>query len=126
MRPLRAPNHWPGEYRIPDIFRGSVERPAPTSPIFDELRGVQRAHGYLPEGELRALAERLGIPLFRLQAVASFYPHFFLKPPARAEVRVCGDIARHRYRRNDPREPPAPRHPGEGARWEQRARPRPA
>jgi len=81
-----------------------VQRRAPTSPVFDELRGIQRAHGYLPEAELRALAERLEIPLFRLHAVASFYPHFFLKPPARAEVRVCGDMACHRRGGNDLRE----------------------
>jgi formate dehydrogenase beta subunit len=69
---------------------------APTSPVFDELRGIQRTHGYLPEAELRALAARLDLPLFRLQGVASYYPHFFLSPPARAEVRVCGDMACHR------------------------------
>ena len=34
-------------------------------------------HRYLPAERLRALAERLEIPLFHLQAVASFYPHFF-------------------------------------------------
>jgi NADH:ubiquinone oxidoreductase subunit F (NADH-binding)/NADH:ubiquinone oxidoreductase subunit E len=90
-----------------------VQRRAPTSPIFDELRGIQRAHGYLPEGELRSLAERLAIPLFRLQAVASFYPHFFLKPPARAEVRVCGDMACHRYGGNDLREHLAARFQGQ-------------
>jgi formate dehydrogenase beta subunit len=74
------------------------------TPIFDELRAVQRAHGYLPDGELRALADRLDVPLYRLQAVASFFPHFFLKPPARAEVRVCGDMSCHRYGGNDLRE----------------------
>jgi len=81
-----------------------VQRQAPTSPIFDELRGIQRSYGYLPEGELRSLSERLGMPLFRLQAVASFYPHFFLAPPARAEVRVCGDMACHRHGGNELRE----------------------
>ena len=81
-----------------------MQGPAPTSPVFDELRSIQRAHGYLPEAELRSLAERLELPLFRLQAVASFYPHFFLKPPARAEVRVCGDMACHRYGANQMRE----------------------
>lgn len=81
-----------------------MPRRAPTSPVFDELRGIQRTHGYLPEEELRALAGRLDIPLFRLQAVASFYPHFFLKPPARAEVRVCGDMVCHRHGGNDLRE----------------------
>jgi NADH:ubiquinone oxidoreductase subunit F (NADH-binding)/NADH:ubiquinone oxidoreductase subunit E len=77
---------------------------APTSPVFDELRGIQRTHGYLPKGELVALGERLRVPLYTLQAVASFYPHFFLQPPARAEVRVCGDMACHRHGGNDLRE----------------------
>jgi formate dehydrogenase beta subunit len=90
-----------------------VQGRAPTSPIFDELRNIQRAHGYLPEGELRALAERLTIPLFRLQGVASFYPHFFLKPPARAEVRVCGDMACHRSGGNDMRERLSSRYQGQ-------------
>ena len=44
---------------------------APHSLIFDELRAVQRLHGYLPEAELRAVAARLDLPLYRLQSVAS-------------------------------------------------------
>ena len=81
-----------------------MNRPATHSPVFDHLRAIQRTHGYLPDGELRGLADRLDIPLYRLQSVASFYPHFFLKPPARAEVRVCGDMACHRYGGNALRE----------------------
>src|SRR5437763_7145604 len=73
-----------------------VQGRAPTSPIFDELRGIQRTHGYLPGAELRALADRIGVPLFHVQGVASFDPAFFLTPPARAEVRVCCDMACHR------------------------------
>jgi NADH:ubiquinone oxidoreductase subunit F (NADH-binding)/NADH:ubiquinone oxidoreductase subunit E len=92
-----------------------VQRRAPTSPIFDALREIQRSHGYLPEPELRALAGRLDIPLFRLQAVASFYPHFFLKPPARAEVRVCGDMACHRHGGNELREQLTARYQGQDA-----------
>ncbi len=49
---------------------------------------------------MRALADRLDLPLYRLQSVASFYPHFFLKPPARVEARVCGDMSCHRYGAN--------------------------
>src|SRR5688500_13664840 len=65
------------------------------SPIFDELRAIQQRHRYLPAGELRTLAERLDLPLFYLQGIASFYPHFYLTPPARAEVRVCDDMSCH-------------------------------
>ncbi len=86
---------------------------ASTSPIFDELRAIQRTHGYLPEPELRLLADRVNLPLHRLQSVASFYPHFFLKPPARAEVRVCGDMACHRHGGNALREHLAARFQGQ-------------
>ena len=90
-----------------------MNRPATHSPIFDHLRAIQRTHGYLPDGELRLLAEQLDLPLYRLQSVASFYPHFFLKPPARAEVRVCGDMACHRYGGNALRERLARRFQGQ-------------
>src|SRR5918999_2514935 len=65
------------------------------SPIFDELRAIQQRHRYLPANELRTLAGRLDVPLFYLQGIASFYPHFYLEPPARAEVRVCDDMSCH-------------------------------
>ena len=68
-----------------------------SSPIFDDLRGIQRTHGYLPDDELRALADRADLPLYHLQSVASFYPRFFLRPPCRVEVRVCGDMACYRH-----------------------------
>jgi NADH:ubiquinone oxidoreductase subunit F (NADH-binding)/NADH:ubiquinone oxidoreductase subunit E len=63
--------------------------------IFEELKAIQRQHGYLPAAELESLAKKKQIPLYRLHGVASFYPHFFLSPPAKAEVRVCGDMACH-------------------------------
>src|SRR5437867_1109143 len=66
--------------------------------IFEELRKIQKnpKHGgFLPEGELRALSDRIGTPLYRLQEVASYFPHFRLEPPAKAEVRVCRDMACH-------------------------------
>lgn len=65
------------------------------SPIFDELRAIQREYGYLPQDAMRAAAERLELPLYRLQSVASFFPLFYLTPPARAEVRVCRDMSCH-------------------------------
>lgn len=61
--------------------------------IFDDLRAIQLRHGYLPKAELEGLSERAQIPLYQLHSVASFYPHFHLAPPARAEVRVCADMS---------------------------------
>jgi NADH:ubiquinone oxidoreductase subunit F (NADH-binding)/NADH:ubiquinone oxidoreductase subunit E len=63
--------------------------------IFEELKAIERQHGYLPPEELEALSRRLQLPLYRLHGVASFYPHFHLTPPARAEVRVCADMSCH-------------------------------
>ena len=63
--------------------------------IFDELRAIQLRFGYLPKAELQALSERTQTPLYQLHSVASFYPHFHLAPPAKAEVRICDDMSCH-------------------------------
>ena len=63
--------------------------------IFDELRAIQLRFGYLPKAELEALSDRTQTPLYQLHSVASFYPHFHLMPPAKAEVRICDDMSCH-------------------------------
>jgi len=63
--------------------------------IFEELKAIQRQHGFIPAEELTALSGRINIPVSRLHGVASFYPHFRLTPPARADVKVCGDMSCH-------------------------------
>jgi len=61
--------------------------------IFDELRAIQLRYGYLPKAELESLSKRSQIPLYQIHSVASFYPHFHLAPPSRAEVLVCADMS---------------------------------
>lgn len=61
--------------------------------IFDDLRAIQLRHGFLPVAELTALSERTHMPLCDIHSVASFYPHFHLAAPAKAEVRVCADMS---------------------------------
>ena len=63
--------------------------------IFDELREIQRQFGYLPADQLKILAKKIDVPLYRLHGVASFYPHFHLTPPPKADVRVCQDMSCH-------------------------------
>jgi NADH:ubiquinone oxidoreductase subunit F (NADH-binding)/NADH:ubiquinone oxidoreductase subunit E len=63
--------------------------------IFDELRAIQLRFGYLPAAELQALSHKTQTPLYQIHSVASFYPHFHLKPPARAEIHVCADMSCH-------------------------------
>jgi formate dehydrogenase beta subunit len=61
--------------------------------IFDELRAIQVRYGYLPKAELKQLSQRSQIPLYQIHSVASFYPHFHLTPPSRAELLVCADMS---------------------------------
>jgi NADH:ubiquinone oxidoreductase subunit F (NADH-binding)/NADH:ubiquinone oxidoreductase subunit E len=63
--------------------------------IFDELREIQRRFGYLPVDQLKNLASKMDLPLYRVHGVASFYPHFHLTRPPKADVRVCRDMSCH-------------------------------
>ncbi|MGA8143612.1 MAG: NAD(P)H-dependent oxidoreductase subunit E [Candidatus Acidiferrales bacterium] len=63
--------------------------------IFNELREIQRQFGYLPADQLKSLAKKIDVPLYRVHGVASFYPHFHLTPPPKADVRVCQDMSCH-------------------------------
>ena len=63
--------------------------------IFDGLREIQHRFGYLPAEELKNLAAKIDVPLYRLHGVASFYPHFRLTPPPKADVCVCQDMSCH-------------------------------
>jgi NADH:ubiquinone oxidoreductase subunit F (NADH-binding)/NADH:ubiquinone oxidoreductase subunit E len=63
--------------------------------IFDDLRAIQLRYGFLPKAELEGLSQRTRTPLYQLHSVASFYPHFHLVPPPKAEIRVCADMSCH-------------------------------
>jgi NADH:ubiquinone oxidoreductase subunit F (NADH-binding)/NADH:ubiquinone oxidoreductase subunit E len=63
--------------------------------IFDDLRAIQLRHGFLPKAELEGLSQRTQTPLYQIHGVASFYPHFHLVPPPKAEIRVCADMSCH-------------------------------
>lgn len=63
--------------------------------MFDELRAIQATHGYLPTDQLYQLATKLKMPVSEIHAVASYYPHFYLKPPPKVDVRVCADMSCH-------------------------------
>jgi len=64
--------------------------------IFDDLRAIQLRYGFLPKAELEGLSQRTqDAALSNSQSVASFYPHFHLVPPPKAEIRVCADMSCH-------------------------------
>ncbi len=63
--------------------------------LLQQLSELQSKHGWLSEETLRAFSAETLIPLYEIQAVASFYPHYRLKPPPRAHVTVCRDASCH-------------------------------
>ncbi len=65
--------------------------------IVQRLREIQNRFGYLPDREMEQLARLVGVPLYRVEEVASFFPAFRLErdKPAVLEVRVCRDMACH-------------------------------
>jgi len=63
--------------------------------LLQRLNELQVEHGWLPEDVLRELSRQERIPLYRLQEVATFYPHYRLQPRPKATVHVCRDAACH-------------------------------
>ncbi|MDX1383763.1 MAG: NAD(P)H-dependent oxidoreductase subunit E, partial [Thermoanaerobaculia bacterium] len=67
-----------------------TSRPLPG--LVSELTLLQEREGWLSEDALRGLAERLRVPLHRLESVSTFYTHFRRRPPARHTLHVCRDL----------------------------------
>src|SRR5262245_15555469 len=61
--------------------------------LLRSLSALQETHGYLTPELLRDLAWREKVPLYRLEGLVSFYPHFRRSPPPRVELSVCRDMA---------------------------------
>jgi len=63
--------------------------------IVPALHAIQEKFGYLEREALERFAKEEEVPLQRVQAVASFFPHFRLTPPGKVVLRVCRDMACH-------------------------------
>ncbi len=61
--------------------------------LIGELNRLQSERGYLRQEDLRELAERIRVPLYRIEEVVSFYPHFRTTPAPKSEVDVCRDLS---------------------------------
>ncbi|MEI6714596.1 MAG: NAD(P)H-dependent oxidoreductase subunit E [Verrucomicrobiota bacterium] len=72
-----------------------VSLPVYEPELVPALHRIQHQFGYLQRSALELLAVESQIPLQRIQAVASFFPHFRLTPPKKVSVKVCRDMACH-------------------------------
>lgn len=59
------------------------------------LHAVQSLENYLPEGSLRYLSQKTGVPLTQLYAIATFYHFFSLVPKGRHRIHLCLGTACH-------------------------------
>jgi len=59
------------------------------------LQEIQEEYNYLPREALEQVSERLEMPLSEVYHIATFYPHFTLRPRGEFCVRVCMGTACH-------------------------------
>jgi NADH:ubiquinone oxidoreductase subunit F (NADH-binding)/NADH:ubiquinone oxidoreductase subunit E len=72
----------------------AAERSTSYSPVLlPALHRIQQQFGYLKQQALEEFCKDTGVPQYRVQAVASFFPHFLLTPPKKVVLRVCRDLS---------------------------------
>jgi NADH-quinone oxidoreductase subunit E len=74
------------------LCRFPAQDPSYLIPI---LQDIQEHFGYLPEDEMRNVAQYTRMPVSRVYGVATFYNQFRFKPLGRYVVRVCRGTACH-------------------------------
>ena len=78
----------------------------PLEPIFDEfktqkgavipvLQRAQEIYGYLPAEVLKAISQRMGVPLSQVYGVTTFYAQFYLTRRGKHIIRQCDGTACH-------------------------------
>ena len=65
--------------------------PGPT--LMPELTAIQREHGWLPREQLAELSREMDRPLYEIEGLISFYPHFRTEPPSKIDLHVCHDLS---------------------------------
>ena len=65
----------------------------PGQSLMSPLMAIQREHGWLPREELEALSREQHRPLYEIEGLISFYPHFRTEPPAKVDLHVCHDLS---------------------------------
>ena len=71
------------------------EREGNPSELIEVLQDVQASYNYLPEQVLRAVSEKLQVPVIEVFRVANFYKAFTLKPRGKHLLTVCMGTACH-------------------------------
>jgi NADH-quinone oxidoreductase subunit E len=65
------------------------------SDLIDILEDIQDNYGYLSEENMRAIEQKLSIPLVEIFGVATFYAAFKFRPPGKHIIKICKGTACH-------------------------------
>ncbi len=76
---------------VPGVEARDGRFPGPS--LIPALTAIQRDHGWLPRQELLALSREWKRPLYEIEGVMSFYPHFRTSPPKKVDLAVCHDLS---------------------------------
>ncbi|MBV9048846.1 MAG: NAD(P)H-dependent oxidoreductase subunit E, partial [Solirubrobacterales bacterium] len=77
--------------RVPGREARAGRFPGPS--LIPSLNAIQREHGWLPHEELAKLSRETRRPLYEIEGLISFYPHFRTAAPPKVEVTVCRDLS---------------------------------
>jgi formate dehydrogenase/NADH-quinone oxidoreductase subunit F len=77
--------------RAPGVEARAGKFPGPS--LIPALNAIQERVGWLPREELVALSRDVRRPLYEIEGLISFYPHFRTDPRVKAELRVCHDLS---------------------------------
>jgi len=64
----------------------------PGPSLIPDLHAIQREHGWLPREELVRLSRDRRRPLYEIEGLISFYPHFRTVPRPKIEIACCHDL----------------------------------
>ena len=76
---------------VPGVEARNGRFPGPS--LIPALTALQREHGWLPREELLTLSREWQRPLYEIEGVMTFYPHFRTSPPKKVDLAVCHDLS---------------------------------
>ncbi|MEP7202001.1 MAG: NAD(P)H-dependent oxidoreductase subunit E [Ilumatobacteraceae bacterium] len=77
--------------RVPGVEARAGKFPGPS--LIPALNTIQSRLGWLPRGDLEQLSRDSRRPLYEIEGLVSFYPHFRTTPPAKVTVNACHDLS---------------------------------
>jgi NADH:ubiquinone oxidoreductase subunit F (NADH-binding)/NADH:ubiquinone oxidoreductase subunit E len=80
-----------GPQPVPGVEARAGKFPGPS--LIPKLTAIQREHGWLPREELVKLSRDERRPLYEIEGLISFYPHFRTELPRKVELTVCQDLS---------------------------------